>query len=271
MTLVLGCLTPEFVVLTSDRRITRRDDAGRKLFHVDSDLKTFQIGTDYLVGYCGVARFNNQPMQEWVTHLLHEVDAGDKLRVLREAVEATVWSEGKHHEPVAFMGVGFCDDESGRRVPHGWIWSNALDETGAFAPEKLAFGFRLAEGTTSDNEVRVAPIGVKVWDEEMLTTLKAITRDGPPEPERTASLLAALSETVAARDSAVGTKPLTSTLAKTGGSISTGGHDDEGHIHPPSISDEGYSIWGVEIDPNATGFIGPGRDKLPPPGATTDH
>ncbi|NUU06293.1 hypothetical protein [Leifsonia sp. C5G2] len=258
-------MTYDFVVMSSDRRITRRDGQGRKVLHADSDLKTFRVGRDYLVGYCGVARFKDQPMEHWVVELLEKVTERSMVKALCVAVESTVWDQGLYREPIAFMGVGFRDDAFGqKRIPHRWIWSNALDERGDFSPRHLSVDFRLSQSTVQPTGLEIATIGVDTTDAEVEAAMAEIGRNLPMTPEVVASAISSLSDTVAARDAGVGPSSLVTTLTRSGQVDSSGGYDASGMAHLPSYVGNDFVMRDVTVWPGATGFIGPYRDQLSP-------
>jgi hypothetical protein len=136
MTLALACLTPEFVTLVADRRVTLGSDVLD-----DVATKVVVVCDRGAIAYSGLARFpmrgrrlDHWPrMDEWIVSTLSKYKVAtisEAAKVLRtEATEAFKHLPGspwQHRH--AFMLVGWSVSSGNRRSPVICTVSKALDE-----------------------------------------------------------------------------------------------------------------------------------------------
>lgn len=149
MTLITFVLTEHYVVLASDRRITRFRSNGSIYSQEDEAMKTFVINGQLLLGYTGVAEFDGVPMDRWLSETLSGVHPNDIPRVLASTMESFYGS----HPPLAgiphhFRAAGFAvDNTTGvATVPSGFEIGNAdwREKNGKVRAENIgSFGSRV--------------------------------------------------------------------------------------------------------------------------------
>ena len=86
MTLILGCLTRDFVVLASDRRLTAFDTG--KVVDEDENKMVILCGVG-IIGYSGISRIDGQFVERWVVDQLLKVGT-DEDPLLALARAATI-------------------------------------------------------------------------------------------------------------------------------------------------------------------------------------
>jgi len=108
MTLVLSCLTPDYVIQVSDKRITRISDGA-----VVDDLRN--KGTLFCAqmafGYTGLAEIDGIPTDQWLAEVLANeltLEAGLKSLVARASEAFRSIPLPAQYKRHAFVGVGFC-------------------------------------------------------------------------------------------------------------------------------------------------------------------
>ncbi|MGH1547899.1 hypothetical protein ACRAWB_01435 [Leifsonia poae] len=125
MTFISALATPRFVFISGDLRVTTM--RGRRVEdQSDWATKTMQLDSDDIFGWTGVARIGNRLVDEWVADALNGVPRDERLRAL--ALKATeAFRRFRILEPHALLGAGF-QEQRGKRVPRGWIVTNAWDD-----------------------------------------------------------------------------------------------------------------------------------------------
>ena len=105
MTLILAYISPEFVALASDRRITWTQ-GGKVLRREDTENKQIFLCGHFLMGYTGLARLEGVPTERWVLDRLSGVDPQDYFGVLQRELRRVLALQ----RPLAghaFMAVGY--------------------------------------------------------------------------------------------------------------------------------------------------------------------
>jgi hypothetical protein len=126
MTIILSCLTPEFTVQVSDRRLTTLDGK----VHEDQSNKALFHCTHYAFAYTGLANLGGKNSIDWLSDVLARAsDIGDGLKKIEKSANAAL--AALHFRPqlkrTAFVGVGFVslrDDPEVDRRPVLTIISN---------------------------------------------------------------------------------------------------------------------------------------------------
>lgn len=85
MTLIISVLTDQYVALVSDRRITTTG-GGKPKRQEDSDIKTFNLYGQFIMGFTGLARIDGLRMEAWVSKVLTGVPAHEYFTVLRDEI-----------------------------------------------------------------------------------------------------------------------------------------------------------------------------------------
>jgi hypothetical protein len=139
MTLVLSCITPQFVVQVSDRRLTKPDGS---LYDDETNKAVLFLGYS-VFAYTGLAYVGQARTDEWLVDRLasafqqNKPNAGAVIRTIAaeasQAFQRIPGRERKRHEFVA-VGWGTFPAEPDRLRPSILRLSNALDETGKWLP-----------------------------------------------------------------------------------------------------------------------------------------
>ena len=135
MTLALACLTPEFVTLVADRRLSRGGDPENDLL-----TKVVVVCDRGAVGYSGLAEFpNGRKMDEWIVQILSKAKVtslSDAARVLQTeangAFKHLPYLEAQRRH--AFVLVGWSVPAANVRQPVVCTVSNALNDDWNWLP-----------------------------------------------------------------------------------------------------------------------------------------
>ena len=143
MTLILTCLTKDFIVQASDRRLTYR--RGRKIIHKEDDRNKALIYENHTVfAYTGLATLSNQMFAiDWAAQLLAQpADFRDAIGYLCECATRLMETQPFSGYPddqrrLGFVGAGFINwveaTETVRR-PAYFILSNFMNYEGELQP-----------------------------------------------------------------------------------------------------------------------------------------
>ena len=207
MTLVLGCLTPRFVVQVCDRRITEFDTG--KLIDDDRNKATL-FCTHVAYAYSGLAEVGGVPTDHWIAKTLSPFNSNrEAYKALEQAATAEFQRFGRPSEITrhAFVGIGWSAQKNGPMIPAQLIMSNAFEVGGGWAPVARSsfqtFGVRISPSS----RVRLCPpVGVVMRDDELSTLRKHLSRCERKKsgPWAFIRLLAEAVQRVAARNPAVG-------------------------------------------------------------------
>ena len=134
MTQILGLLTPDYVMLASDRLLTWQGGPNDGRVFRDEECKLVCVNNLAGIGYTGLARLGGRPAHEWIGVTL----ATANCRRPRDAVEAlaahaptAVRQVARHLRGLTFLTAGWdwFDDPPVLR-PHFALVSNTFDGTG---------------------------------------------------------------------------------------------------------------------------------------------
>jgi hypothetical protein len=208
MTLLLTCLTPDYVVLAADRRLIELPS--EKI--VDDDAaKVVVLGTQVVFAYTGLANVLPPPRGRtdlWIVDCLTPPppDLPAVFTKLRDDATATfrsiarVGPKSKRH---AFVGAGWQQSSAGGFEPFVGVISNAQKPDGTWhewpKPEFEIGLHRLGAGEPFGLHSSGQPA-----DPELKAAARALLKIGAQDPARIASLLATAVRTVAGRNRAVG-------------------------------------------------------------------
>jgi hypothetical protein len=282
MTLVLSCVTPDFVVQASDRRLTRSDG---RLADDEANKATVFCG-HWMIAYTGLAELGpavppgNRPRTDvWLATLLSDpkLSAKDGFDRVATAAEQELQGvrlpmEQKRHTFVC-VGWGRSDRVLGELWPALVVISNHVDAKGNERPVSSAF---TVDGVMLNPERRHywAPHGQVLFGDEMIhlnrLIKKAVRRESPLA---VGLLLARQIRAVAARNKLVGNSIMLGIFPKTdvpadGVSISLSGPPDANRLSFAYLPRDVDSI--IQYAPNfACGFAMWGMQTstapLPPP------
>lgn len=222
MTLVLSCITPEFVVQVSDRRLTRLDGT----LYDDETNKAVLLYQNALFAYTGLGHIGSKPTNIWIADTLHRFvsvrqnpnDLSDAPLFLgREATKVFQRIPGglqlKRHD---FVSVGWAawHADPDKLQPFYMTISNALDSTGkwlSLAKREFEMRFHLL---ASDEPFYFAANGQSLSTAEDASIRRNLRRAlargrGQSSVSR---LLATLIDVVASRNKLVGRGLLISVL-----------------------------------------------------------
>jgi hypothetical protein len=214
MTLALACITPEFVTLVADRRVT----FGSEVLE-DVATKVVVVCDRGAIAYSGIARFpvpgrrlDDWPrMDEWIVSTLakYKVAAlSEAAKVLR--AEATTAFKRLSASPeqlrLAFMIVGWSVSSDDRRTPTICLVSNALDDNWEWLPAAESEFQQRAFFQDNLKKFSLASIGVPV-PKPVLNDVRRTLRKGFPRgigPQSVFRLCVLAIRRVAAINSLVG-------------------------------------------------------------------
>jgi hypothetical protein len=141
MTLVLSCLTPDYVALVADRRLVVAGDSPGAAVPIDDDAcKVVLLGDRFAFGYSGLAEMEHPPAGRtdlWLVDRLQRMSPTvDSIPALfaRLAVDANdafrrITDIDVSREPQFFVAVGF-ESDGGNMTPVFLSLSNAQDANG---------------------------------------------------------------------------------------------------------------------------------------------
>ena len=145
MTAILGLITPRFVILIADRRITRmvRSESGALVVENQDDTATKSIYLDgrFIMGFTGVAQVDGEPIEKWVCDLLVDHNPTDYFEFLAKKI-GEAFERGNLRFRHCFLAVGFDSD----MLPQVVRESNYHDLDGNVADDRY---FRPFSFTTS--------------------------------------------------------------------------------------------------------------------------
>lgn len=160
MTLILGVSTPQFAVLSSDRRVTTT--RGQiDISQQDSAGKTFNLAGHHLVGFAGLARLDGKNMERWVSDVLAYNPPSEYRPILAQSLTNSFKRTDHPTQPHSMLGVGFRM-RGGRLEPETWLVSNEANGGGAIGPEFVDSKFRSVALPPRHNGVRLTTVGHKV-------------------------------------------------------------------------------------------------------------
>lgn len=189
MTLIISVLTKEYVALVSDRRITWQ--AGNVIKRQeDTDIKTFILNGQLIMGFTGLARIGGVRMEKWVFDVLGGVPANEYLPTLTKEI-GSAFRKYRHvgKLPHAFLGVGYSDVYPNGQ-PLGAIITNCTvqDETSEqpeFSTTKLASEFSLYAESLGNRRAIIRSVGHPVRSSTMQALqhrVRVVTKGDPSNP-----------------------------------------------------------------------------------------
>ena len=229
MTLILSCLTQEYAIQVSDKRITRLADCS---VIDEARNKGVQFCNQMVFGYSGPATIGNQNTDVWLTETLSERSSlEDGLSLAMQQL-----TEMDLRKRLAFVGAGWAQfGETDEVSPLRITLSNALKPEGVWLPEpQSAFeldGITLKPTTKFD----LISIGAHVSPEAMTDAKLAVKGivDHSVSPIAIVKVLAETIRRVARHDNTVGETLLGMIAPKIGARSNTTGIRERSAITEP--------------------------------------
>ncbi|MEU7957763.1 hypothetical protein [Micromonospora humida] len=268
MTLILSAMTPNFIVLASDRRLT--DGATGKLI-TDRENKAVLLYGQIIMGYTGLARLGRMPTDKWIVQTLTGVPPAMAVTVLAEET-ATIIRGMRVPEALrshAYLLAGWLMDRAtNQRVATSILISNFHNEHGKrIAPRGGFIAIRRSMGRSS---VGIQSVGVPLADTQLrMVRRKAerLYRNNPNRPDGIVDLLINALSNVSGTDSSVGSEMLVTSFPKAA-AMQEGvviplqakmswsannlqavyiGQDSQRVQYAPAQVTEQYGMWGVSM------------------------
>jgi hypothetical protein len=221
MTLILGCITKDYVALASDRRLTRYEPGSPRHGEAITDNRNKNIVycNHIHIGYTGLASIDGQRMDLWVADKL----AG--AQTAQEAFENFTDEATRAFKPIqpdlrghSFLAVGWITPSSSpdSLLPAFILVSNNMNDRWQVLAQPEEHFTRRAYSMASPSECQLRWVGRGVTANEAEQhhqyLLGHVRRGG--DPAGAALILANCIRTVAKRDAAVGKGILLSVLSK---------------------------------------------------------
>jgi len=195
MTLILGLLTDQYVTLVSDRRVTWMSPTGRITKQEDTDTQTFVICGHFLMGFTGYARFQDLPMEKWLSQVLKDVEpdpdaiSNRTFDAIRDAATTEFGrlpydARQEHH---TFVVVGYANDadSGGGLVPTRLLISNSLNEQNQLVSRATGSTFRIAQEWLRNRRHLLTRVGYPPPASAMHqadTALRRVVNELPDDP-----------------------------------------------------------------------------------------
>lgn len=213
MTLVLSCVTPDFVLQVSDRRLTTpiggvvNDDANKAvlLFHA------------MVFAYTGLAEIEGQRTDVWLTHTMRTAQSiPEAISLVADSATEAFKSVPLAYRMHAFAGVGWGRfDRDGPLEPLYAKVSNFYDAQGRQLPNAQP-SFIATVSRLGGERYGLAAVGQSLQQDEVIRLRRYVRRAcaKEPRPEAVGRLLATQVRQVAARNRAVGAGLLVNCLPR---------------------------------------------------------
>jgi hypothetical protein len=150
VTQILSCITRDYVLQVSDRRLTHEKDGTLGIYEdceskADDQTKAIVVNGTMIFAYMGWAKIEKQNTNEWFATVIKPFVDADQLRegIFEVARRATTFfkslphpQEQKRH---AFIGVGWKQRRrDGRLVPAAVQITNAYDNQAQLLPSAMS-------------------------------------------------------------------------------------------------------------------------------------
>lgn len=216
MTLIAACLTPNYIVQASDRRLIELP-SGRLV--QDNRNKAVQLGANMAIGFTGLAEIEGLPTDEWMLEVLGgSLDAeGDRFKTLLALRDRATEAFGRIRLPAAykrhaFQVVGWGQFPGEEAIePFTYLISNFAGP-GCWLEEAKP-GFELNRQRPGTSTLALYSAGQKMGFDRLARDLVHALERGAG-PAAGARLLAEAVRDVAETNPAVGTAVLVSVLPK---------------------------------------------------------
>ena len=125
MTLILGCLTANRIVVAADRRLTLPDGS---LCDDDTNKAVFYCGR-CAIAYTGLANIEGQDTSKWIAHqLLNEDGVESALEKIGAVLEGIFGASPAYHQRLAILAFGWATHHGQPPIrPYCCVLSNFFD------------------------------------------------------------------------------------------------------------------------------------------------
>jgi hypothetical protein len=144
VTQILSCLTRDYVLQVSDRRLTYLCRDGTLKLDEDDQTKAIVVNRALIFAYAGWGEIEKQSTNEWFASVIKRFADADQLRdgTLEVARRATAYFARPRYPPIppeqkrhTFIGVGWRQQRrDGRVIPAAVRITNAFDNQGQLLP-----------------------------------------------------------------------------------------------------------------------------------------
>ena len=175
--------------MVSDRRITWQ--AGDVITRQeDTDIKTFILNGQLIMGFTGLARIGGVRMEKWVLDVLSGVPANEYLPTLTKEIGSAFRRHGQVGKlPHAFLGVGYSDIYPNGQ-PLGAVITNCTvqdenSEQPEFSTAKLSSEFSLYVESLGNHRAIIRSVGHPVRSSTMQALrhrIRVVTKGDPSNP-----------------------------------------------------------------------------------------
>jgi hypothetical protein len=205
MTLILGAITRDSVVLVSDRRLT---DGRTGRIVTDKENKTVCIHGCLLAGYTGLAKLDRQPTHLWIANRFAGRDTVEAFRILRDDAAKAVRKYDRRHQWLAVLFVGWANRSEAKQdlIPCAFLVSNYMTLHGLRLAEPRS-EFFADKITLGNRRSMVFSAGCNIEAQSLVELNRTIGRyaeASPGNPTGIANALAGAVSSVADKNSIVG-------------------------------------------------------------------
>lgn len=186
MTLIITVLTDNYVALVSDRRTTwvHGDRITRQ---EDTDIKTFNLFGQFLMGFTGLARIDGLRVERWVSKVLSGVPTHEYFNVLTKEIDAAFRIHGHSGKiPHAFLASGYANLTPGGHIyPMNVVISNSIDQDGVFSKRALSDNFRIFIDPIGNRARVIRSVGWAMRENTMRALehrIRVVTKGEPSNP-----------------------------------------------------------------------------------------
>lgn len=219
MTLIISVLTDQYVALISDRRTTWTQGAKLKR-QEDTDVKTFNLFGQFIMGFTGLARIDDLRMEAWVSQILTNVPQEAYFETLRREIDAAFHRLGHSGRmPHAFLACGYAAlKPGGRAYPMQIVVSNSIDSAGKFSADAVSPTFSVYFDVLGNRRRAITSVG---WSMRETTVraldhrIRVVTKGDPSNPRLAVTpLVLALRDTARHSNNYVGRSALFTSLPR---------------------------------------------------------
>jgi hypothetical protein len=169
VTLVLNCVTPDYVFQVSDRQLVRQGPLGGWSVEEEESNKAVLIDGRVAFGYTGLAQIDGKRADRWLAETAADGPTTDMSAVLARIRDHASDAFRRLHLPPrakrhAFLGTGWVTGAGGQLVPASLLASNALRDGKWLeeAEDKFFSTFQLYDDLPDGFELRSAGVEVSV-------------------------------------------------------------------------------------------------------------
>jgi hypothetical protein len=256
MTLILTCLTEEYIVQVSDRRLTTVDRTGKIIKVADeASNKAVFLDHKWIIGFTGLAKLSGTRADKWLAEQLVDTAAlpfVSRLKEVARALPGAVAYAPEAARLTAFVGAGFARINNGAIRPTEFHIANYLDANGKPGPLTSEFAVRV-KPLKPHQDFAVMEAGVHLFESNRRQLRQSIrsARKRSAGPVEIARLLADAIWCVSTYSSGVGDRLMICLLPRKAVNAAVAGAD-------------AFVSGGIRINPDQASFfyLGPETSEL---------